>query len=197
MQLSKIVCNSNNTKNNFTNLFRNKTSFAALYYEAQPAVQHNYGTTFSVLYKKKNMKSNSNKQNRNSRIPENNPSKAMDSKREVEQANDPKIDQDFPGYPHYPSKEDIMDQRTGSHKVDMDVENLASGRNATGVDQRFITQQESKRTNNEPGRNAPDDEMDVLNSRDEEIGIPQNISNQDLNKKHPGSDLEKDADEDR
>ena len=31
-----------------------------------------------------------------------------------------------------------MDQRTGSHKVDMDMENLASARNATGVSQRFV-----------------------------------------------------------
>ena len=43
-------------------------------------------------------------QKRNTGIPENDPSKAMDSKREVEQSNDPKTDQDFPGYPHYPAK---------------------------------------------------------------------------------------------
>src|SRR3569833_4501582 len=82
-----------------------------------------------------------NSQQRRSGVPENDPSKAMDSKREVEQSNDPKIDQDFPGYPHYPAKEDIMDQRTGSHKVDMDLENVASSRNATGVSQRFARSQ--------------------------------------------------------
>ncbi len=31
------------------------------------------------------------------RIPENDPSKAMDSKKEVERSKDPKTDQDFPG----------------------------------------------------------------------------------------------------
>ena len=36
------------------------------------------------------------------KIPENDPSKAMDSKREVERSDDAKIDQDFPGYPHIP-----------------------------------------------------------------------------------------------
>ncbi|HWJ92142.1 MAG TPA: hypothetical protein VNR87_13575, partial [Flavisolibacter sp.] len=71
------------------------------------------------------------------RIPDNDSSKAMDSKKEVDQSNDEKTDQDFPGYPHYPAKEDIMDQRTDSHRVDMDVENLPSNRNATGVSQRF------------------------------------------------------------
>lgn len=138
------------------------------------------------------MKRDNDNRNRNSGIPENDPSKAMDSKREVEQSNDPKIDQDFPGYPHYPAKEDIMDERTGSHKVDMNVENLASGRNATGINQRFITEQESKR--NEPAQNAQDDdEMDVLNSRDEETGIPQNVSNEDLGSNLPGSNLEQDV----
>lgn len=134
-------------------------------------------------------------QNRNARIPENDPSKAMDSKREVEQSNDAKTDQDFPGYPHYPAKEDIMDQRTDTHRVDMDVENLPSGYNGTGVSQRYITAQESKRTGGDQS-DAQDDtqenEMAMLNSRDEEIGLPQNVSNEDLDKDLPGSDLEED-----
>src|SRR5436305_10901166 len=86
-----------------------------------------------------------NSSERNNRIEENNSSKPMDSKRDVEQSNDEKTDQDFPGYPHYPAREDIMDERTGANKVDMDVENLPSGYNATGVSQRFVTAQESKK----------------------------------------------------
>ncbi len=111
------------------------------------------------------MKRNNHKRdnaNRSSEIPENNPSKAMDSKREVEQSNDEKIDQDFPGYPHYPAKEDIMNQRTDSHRVDMDVENLASGRNATGVNQRFINEQERNGSNTESLQDSNEDELDVL-----------------------------------
>lgn len=126
------------------------------------------------------MERNSNR-NRNN-IPENNPSNAMDSKREVEQSNDAKTDQDFPGYPHYPAKEDIMDQRTDSHRVDMDIENLPSAHNATGVSQRFVTAQESKRTGNEPLQDEQDNELSVLNSKSEEIGTPQNVSNEDLGK---------------
>lgn len=113
---------------------------------------------------------------------ENDPANAMDNKRKVEQSNDPKTDQDFPGYPHYPAKEDIMDQRTDSHRVDMDIENLPSAHNATGVSQRFITAQESKRSGNEPVQDEQDDELSVLNSKDEEIGTPQNISNEELTK---------------
>lgn len=156
------------------------------------------------------MERNNNNANRN--IPENDPSKAMDSKREVEQSNDPKTDQDFPGYPHYPAKEDIMDQRTGSHKVDMDVEKLASARNATGVSQRFARTQENQRTsvsdnqqpaeeNNDdldirPGTEADinDDDLAILNSTNDEIGTPQNVSNEDLNTDLdiPGSELDDD-----
>jgi hypothetical protein len=147
---------------------------------------------------------------RNTGIPENDPSKAMDSKREVEQSNDPKTDQDFPGYPHYPAKEDIMDQRTGSHKVDMDMEKLASARNATGVSQRFVRSQEGSRNapleNTQPAEennddlgmrsgtdaDVDDDDLAVLNSTDDEIGTPQNVSNEELNTDLdiPGSELD-------
>jgi len=157
------------------------------------------------------MERNQNKKEHNdkaSAVPENNPSKAMDSKREVGRSNDEKTDQDFPGYPHYPAKEDIMDQRTGSHKIDMDMENLASARNASGVSQRFVTAQEG-REKDRPDEQAAeqDDDLDihsgteadvdeddlaVLNSTNDEIGIPQNVSTEDLNTDLdiPGSELD-------
>jgi hypothetical protein len=124
-----------------------------------------------------------------SRIPENDPSKAMDSKREVERANDPNIDEDFPGYPHYPAKEDIMDQRTDTHRVDMDVENLPSGHNATGVSQRFVTSQEADRNSDLSEQSDEADQLEVLDSRDSEIGAPQNVSNEDAGTNLPGTDV--------
>jgi hypothetical protein len=153
-----------------------------------------------------------NNSDRTSGIPENNPSKPMDSKREVEQSNDEKTDQDFPGYPHYPAKEDIMDQRTGSQKVDMDVENLASARNVSGVSQRFTKTQEGQRNSSRESQQTPeennddlgirqgndadvdDDDLAVLNSTNDEIGVPQNVSNEDLNTDLdiPGSELDDD-----
>ncbi len=156
------------------------------------------------------MKRNNDK--RRTGIPENDPSKAMDSKREVEQSNDEKTDQDFPGYPHYPAKEDIMDQRTGTHKVDMDVENLASGRNATGVSQRFVRTQEGQRNSRVENSQAVeendtdleirsgteadvnDDDLAILNATNDEIGTPQNVSNEDLNTDLdiPGTELDDD-----
>lgn len=143
----------------------------------------------------------SNNSNSNKGIPENDSSKTMDSKREVEESNDAKTDQDFPGYPHYPAKEDIMDQRTGSHKVDMDMENMASARNATGVNQRNTKQdnRQSAEGNKEElnirsgtESDVNEDDLAALNSTNDEIGVPQNISNEDLNTDLdiPGSELD-------
>ena len=67
------------------------------------------------------MKTDNTSEGRN-KIPENDPSKAMDSKKEVERSNDEKTDQDFPGYPHYPAREDIMDKRNDYTKENIDVE---------------------------------------------------------------------------
>jgi hypothetical protein len=155
-----------------------------------------------------------NKNKRETGIPENNPSKAMDSKKEVERSNDEKTDQDFPGYPHYPAKEDIMDTRTGTHKVDVDVENLASSRNASGVSQRFSPGIDRERAKDsmtpQPGLGDEDldlkmgteadvneDDLVVLNSTDQEIGRPQNVSNEDLtlDLDVPGSELDDNTEE--
>lgn len=54
----------------------------------------------------------------------NNPNEVIDTPGEVEESNDEKIDQDFPGYPHYPSKEDILNPGNDIERVDIDVENL-------------------------------------------------------------------------
>ena len=132
------------------------------------------------------MDTNNNNENKN-RIPENDPSKAMDSKREVAQSPDEKTDQDFPGYPHYPAKEDIMNQRTESHRVDADVENLPSGANRTGVSQRFLSSQGNTEETELP--EGVNDELGLLNTTDDEVGQPQNVSNEDLKKMNERSQV--------
>ncbi|GAB4092282.1 hypothetical protein GCM10028786_12080 [Flaviaesturariibacter terrae] len=124
----------------------------------------------------------------------------MDSKREVEQSPDAKTDQDFPGYPHYPAKEDIMDKRTDSHRVDVDVENLPNSRNLSGVSQRFNGNSGSNR---EPEANRNGDvsegESDALRSTDSrrrEIGAPQDVDSDDLGLR-PGTDADVSPDEAR
>ena len=156
------------------------------------------------------MQNNQNKERdekRTSGVPENNPSKAMDSKREVEQSNDEKTDQDFPGYPHYPAREDIMDQRNDYTRENIDVENLPNSRNNTGVNQRFLAGQNRERAEDAmiPGP-ATDDDLDIrpgtdadvgnddlatLNASDAELGAPQNVSNEEMNDLDiPGSELD-------
>lgn len=147
--------------------------------------------------------------NSNNKIPENDPSKAMDSKREVENANDEKIEQDFPGYPHYPAKEDIMNQSTENHRVDTNVENLPNSNNKSGVSQRFDDNDRRENAKNamtpQPGLGNDDldirrgtggdvnrDDLAALNATNNEIGTPQNVSNEDLNTDLdiPGSELD-------
>jgi hypothetical protein len=47
---------------------------------------------------------------------------------EVQESNDEKIDQDFPGYPHYPANEDILDPNSGFKKEEVDIEELSRSR---------------------------------------------------------------------
>lgn len=163
------------------------------------------------------MKSNNNNQNntdnnndRSSKNPDYNPSKAMDSKREVAQSNDEKTDQDFPGYPHYPAKEDVMDKRTDTHRVDMDVENLPNNRNTTGMAERFMAGNDEDKANNamspQPGSGDDDlgirpgteadltnDDVTILNTIDDaELGLPVGGEHDDLNTDLdiPGSELD-------
>ncbi|HEV7329709.1 MAG TPA: hypothetical protein VGN63_01615 [Flavisolibacter sp.] len=139
---------------------------------------------------------NHNEENKNSQIPENDPSKAMDSKREVAKSPDEKTDQDFPGYPHYPAKEDIMDKSTGSHRVDANVEQMGTGPNKTGVSQRYmdgsINKDSSAGAND---RTAGESATAGLDGENDEIGLPQNVSNRDLENGNniPGSDIDEAA----
>lgn len=141
------------------------------------------------------MENNSNNNQENAPIADNDPSKAMDSKREVEQSPDPKTDQDFPGYPHYPAREDIMDQRNDIHREDIDVENLPNSRNITGVSQRF-TNDNSRNQGSNAQAGQPQDRGGEFEGRPEEIGAPQNVENEDLGLKE-GTEADVSEDERR
>ena len=126
-------------------------------------------------------------------IPERNNTKPMDSKKDVDNSPDEKTDQDFPGYPHYPAKEDIMDQRTGSHRVDADLEEMGTGPNASGVNQRFLSGQENDRA--QTNQLHRDDAAADTEGSNDEIGLPQNVANEDLDKGTdlPGTDVDEAA----
>lgn len=63
----------------------------------------------------------------------NDPDEVIDQPEEVEESNDEKIDEDFPGYPHYPAKDDILNPDNNEGRIDLDVENLTRS-NTIGVD---------------------------------------------------------------
>lgn len=135
--------------------------------------------------------------NRSSHIPESSSSKPMDSKRDVEQSPDEKTDQDFPGYPHYPAKEDIMSQNSSFHRVDAKLEEMGTGPNASGVNQRFLSGQEKHQEQEAatPRAEGENDDLAAMNSANGEIGVPQNVSTEDLSSSDelPGTDLEEET----
>lgn len=135
---------------------------------------------------------------RGSNIPDHNPSKAMDSKKEVAQSPDAKTDQDFPGYPHYPAKEDMMDNRSGAHRVDAQVEDFGTAPNRTGVSQRFFTGESNNPTQATEDRSGSADALSAMDTTNEEQGTPQDVTNADLNagQSLPGTDLSKAEKED-
>ena len=61
----------------------------------------------------------------------NDPDEVIDSPEKVEESNDEKIDQDFPGYPHYPAKDDILNNGNYTERLDLDVENLTRSHTIT------------------------------------------------------------------
>jgi hypothetical protein len=61
----------------------------------------------------------------------NDPDEVIDTPDKVEESNDEKIDQDFPGYPHYPAKDDILNPENYTERVDLDVENLTRSHTIT------------------------------------------------------------------
>jgi hypothetical protein len=63
------------------------------------------------------------------------PSEPITTPEEVPDSNDAKIDQDFPGYPHYPANDDILNPDNHTERVDVDIENIT--RRGGNVDQQL------------------------------------------------------------
>jgi hypothetical protein len=119
----------------------------------------------------------------------NNPEEVIDTPKEVEESNDEKIDQDFPGYPHYPAKDDILNPGNDTERVDVDVENLTRSHNVTAEHLKHIL-------------GTPEVEPDftqVPEDETEDIGVtnnnPADVTNEDLAMLGP-RDQDMDMDED-
>jgi hypothetical protein len=66
---------------------------------------------------------------------------------------------DFPGYPHYPSSEDIMDSRNNNKRVNTNVEGLPGFHNSSNTPHRLMA--ESENTRNDVALNPASTEDDL------------------------------------
>lgn len=133
---------------------------------------------------------NRNEENKKDQLSENSASNPMDNKKDVANSPDEKTDQDFPGYPHYPAKEDIMHKSTGSHRVDANLEESGTGPNKSGVSQRFVEENRSSLSDN----TAEGENLQAgLDGENDEIGLPQNVSNRGQGENTPGTDIDEAA----
>jgi hypothetical protein len=98
----------------------------------------------------------------------------MDSKQDVAQSPDLRIDEDFRGLQGVPAKDEMLEQSTGSHRVDEKIEEKGTGANASGVSQRYESS-----NNSEPQQDTTPREQG-LDGNNEERGVPHNVSNEDL-----------------
>jgi hypothetical protein len=134
---------------------------------------HFSGTTFLSMGIN-NFMTTPNDNNNASSIPETSNSKPMDSKQDVAQSPDLRIDEDFRGLQGVPAKEEMLEQSTGSHRVDEKIEEKGTGANASGVSQRY-----ESGNNSEPQQETTPREHG-LDGNNEERGVPHNVSNEDL-----------------
>ena len=112
---------------------------------------------------------------------ENDPSKPMDSKREVENSNDEKTDQDFPGYPHYPAKDDILNQQ-GMKKLSVDDENFTRSGAFMAKDKKVTQTAESG--------DEPDDSLGIVPGTDADVTKDDLIALDDKKLPNTGEDLD-------
>ena len=63
----------------------------------------------------------------------NDPDEAISTPEKVEESNDNKIDEDFPGYPHYPAKDDMLNPENNVERVELDVDNLSLSNFSTNI----------------------------------------------------------------
>lgn len=113
---------------------------------------------------------------------------AMNTKRDVEQSPDEKTDQDFPNYPHHPSKEQDMDKDTATVPEQAKEESRQESDNNSGVSERF-PKQTNEASDLKDGEQT--DALKTLQSEKEEIGVPQNVSDPEIENNPAGTHPDK------
>ncbi len=110
----------------------------------------------------------------------------IDTKEKVQQSKDEHIDEDFPGYPHYPAKEDIMNPQNHTERIEANVENLTQDELDENGKKKAMT------ATTETNLNAGDsnDDLNIV------MGTEADVTKEDLqNLGDPNRDMDMDEDE--
>lgn len=112
----------------------------------------------------------------------NDPDEALNDAESVEESKDSKIDEDFPGYPHYPSKDDILNPANDMVRVETDVENISLSKKITGkalpqaeniefVDKNYIDESEmlSSDFTSSTDEGLSEEDLQMLGEKDEDM----------------------------
>ncbi len=110
---------------------------------------------------------------------ENDPAMPIEKPEDVPASNDEKIDEDFPGYPHYPAKEDLLDPDNNTGREKVDVENLTRAHNISkenldasrtnDAEEELITEEEDSENDLSINKNEADitaEDMLILGRKD-------------------------------
>lgn len=110
----------------------------------------------------------------------------IETKEEVQQSKDEHIDQDFPGYPHYPAKEDIMNPQNTTERIEANVENLTHDE----------LQENGKKKEMTTPPAANPDEIENADDLGIVMGTEADVTNEDIaNLGDPNRDFDMDEDE--
>lgn len=88
---------------------------------------------------------------------------------EVPASNDEKIDQDFPGYPHYPAKDDILNPDNNTGRVNVDIENITP---RGGNVHTQLKEKDADVFANDPGGRAietEDDDIEIVSGTEADV----------------------------
>ncbi len=109
----------------------------------------------------------------------------IDSENKVQQSKDEHIDEDFPGYPHYPAKDDIMNPKNHTERIEANVENLTHDELQENGKKKATTPQEP--TTNDAGKA---DDLGIM------MGTEADVTAEDLmNLGDKNRDFDQDEDE--
>lgn len=136
-------------------------------------------------------------ENNKTNSPKNNP---IHQSEEVQKSKDQNIDKDFPGYPHYPAREDIMNPQNHTERVVADVDSMSkadlnrmhldNSSKTNPVDPARIEDQEDLGIIEGTEADVTKEDLEFLGDRDLDFGEDEIKRNKDFIVEHDTEDVE-------